>query len=105
MKNSSIKLFLKKSLVGALVAGSCMAGSVVYSAEEWKPKFDEICSKTRETDNLTLKDLTDLIDRSDKLMPEIQSSSDPSKKIYMQRLKKCKSLFEFIVDSKKEEGK
>jgi hypothetical protein len=31
----------------------------------------------------------------------IQSSDSPSKKVYVLRLKKCRSLFEFIIETKK----
>ena len=70
-------------------------------AANWKDAFDEICSKTQASDSLSVKELTSLIERSDKLVPEIQASDDPSKKIYLMRLKKCKALFEFMIDSKK----
>jgi hypothetical protein len=75
--------------------------SAPAAAGNWKDSFDDICSKTQSSDTLSVKDLSLLIERSDKLMPEIQASDDPSKKIYLQRLKKCRALFEFMIDSKK----
>ncbi|MEK6744437.1 MAG: hypothetical protein AABZ15_12540 [Nitrospirota bacterium] len=75
--------------------------STPSAAGNWKETFDDICSKTQGSDTLSVKELSSLIERSDKLMPEIQSSDDPSKKIYLQRLKKCKALFEFMIESKK----
>ena len=71
------------------------------AAGNWKDSFDDICSKTQGSDTLSVKELSSLIERSEKLMPEIQASDDPSKKIYVQRLKKCKALFEFMIESKK----
>lgn len=70
-------------------------------AGNWKDAFDDICSKTQVSDTLSVQELSSLIERSDKLAPEIQASDDPSKKIYLQRLKKCKALFEFMIESKK----
>lgn len=75
--------------------------STPSAAGNWKDSFDDICSKTHGSDTLSVKELQSLIERSDKLMPEIQASDDPSKKIYLQRLKKCKALFEFMIESKK----
>jgi len=75
--------------------------STPTAAGNWKDSFDEICSKTQASDSLSVQELMALIERSDKLMPEIQASDDPSKKIYLQRLKKCRALFEFMIDSKK----
>ncbi len=70
------------------------------AAGNWKDSFNDICSKTQGSDTLSIKELSSLIERSDKLMPEIQASDDPSKKIYLQRLKKCRALFEFMIESK-----
>ena len=71
------------------------------AAGNWKDAFDDICSRTQGSDSLSVKELMSLIERSDKLVPEIQASDDPSKKIYLTRLKKCRGLFEFMVESKK----
>jgi len=71
------------------------------AAGNWKDSFNDICSKTQASDTLSIKELSSLIEQSDKLMPEIQASDDPSKKIYVQRLKKCRALFEFMIESKK----
>jgi hypothetical protein len=79
--------------------------STPSAAGNWKDSFDDICSKTQGSDSLSVKELSTLIERADKLMPEIQASDDPSKKIYLQRLKKCRALFEFMIDSKKGSGK
>jgi hypothetical protein len=72
-----------------------------FAEDSWKPAFEEICSKVQATDNLSPAELTALMEKADKLLPVIQASDSPSKKVYVQRLKKCRSLFEFIIDSKK----
>lgn len=79
--------------------------STPSAAGNWKDSFDDICSKTQGSDSLSVKELSSLIERSDKLMPEIQASDDPSKKIYLQRLKKCRALFVFMIESKKDSEK
>jgi hypothetical protein len=73
--------------------------------DTWKPSFEEICSKVQATDNLSVAELEALIMKADKLLPVIQSSDSPSKKVYVLRLKKCRSLFEFIIDTKKSSEK
>jgi hypothetical protein len=78
----------------ALLSAPSIAGS-------WKESFDEICSKAQVADSLSVNELSTLIERSNKLMPEIQAAEDPSKKIYIHRLNKCKALFEFMIESKK----
>ena len=55
-------------------------------AENWKNSFEDICSKVDTSSTLSIKELEALIDRADKLVPEIQKSEDPAKKVYLRRL-------------------
>ncbi len=100
MKNNNL---LHLATKGFIVA--CMFTLATVSAasaqESWKPSFEEICSKVQSTDNLSTAELAALIGKADKLLPVIQASDSPSKKVYILRLKKCRSLFEFIIDTKK----
>ena len=72
-----------------------------HCAENWRDPFEEICSKVDASSTLSTKELEALIERADKLAPEIQKSEDPAKKVYLRRLKGCRSMFEFAIDSKK----
>jgi|MudIll2142460700_1097286.scaffolds.fasta_scaffold28099_3 hypothetical protein len=107
MKNTAPTTFMKKGLTMLLLACSCIVATVpsASSAEDWKATFEDICSKVDASGTLSTKELETLIERADKLMPEIQRSDDPSKKVYLQRLKKCRSLYEFSIDLKKEPDK
>lgn len=46
-----------------------------------------------------------MIEKADKLMPEIQKSDDPAKKVFLQRLKKCRNMYEFMLETRKNSGK
>jgi hypothetical protein len=75
-----------------------------HCAENWKDSFEDVCSKVDTSSTLSIKELEGLIDRADKLAPEIQKSDDPAKKVYLRRLKNCRSMFEFTIDTKKTAG-
>ena len=107
MKKSAPTTFIKKGLLTLILICSCIAATApsARGAEEWKASFEDICSKVDVSGDLSTKELETLIERADKLMPEIQRSDDPSKKVYLQRLKKCRSLYEFSIDLKKEPAK
>ncbi len=77
----------------------------VSAAEPWKATFDEICGKVQGADSLSDRELTAMIEKADKILPEIQRSDDPAKKVYLQRLKKCRNLYEFMLDTRKSGGK
>lgn len=106
MKNDLSKELMKKSwAVLAMACVFCAAVAFqVFAAESWKDAFDEICGKVQDSDALTTQELTALIEKADKLLPEIEKSEDPSKKIYLVRLKKCRAMFEFIIESRKSSG-
>lgn len=89
--------------IASLLAICSVSGA--WCEEKWKAAFNDICSKVDASGTLSTPELTELIVRLDKLSPEIQASGDPSKKIYLQRLKKCRSMYEFMIETKKEDGK
>lgn len=100
MKNNNlIHLATKGFIVACLLTLATV--SAAYAQDSWKPSFEEICSKVQATDTLSTAELTALIEKADKLLPVIQASDSPSKKVYVLRLKKCRSLYEFIIDTKK----
>lgn len=70
-------------------------------AEAWKETFDEICSKVQGSDALSVPEMEELIKKADRILPEIQASNDPAKKVYLQRLKKCRALYEFMIETRK----
>ena len=108
MKNFSVV----PGRIAQVLTGFALAGLFVLaiapdarSAGNWKDSFEEVCSKVDASSTLSIKELEALIDRADKLMPEIQKSEDTAKKVYLRRLKNCRSMFEFSIESKKNSGK
>ena len=100
MKNIKLIHRATKGLIAACLL-TLTTVSPASAQDIWKPSFEEICSKVQATDNLSTAELAALIEKADKLIPVIQASDSPSKKVYVLRLKKCRSLFEFIIDTKK----
>ena len=104
MKNTTVIHLATKGFIVACLLTLAMV-SAASAQDSWKPSFEEICSKVQATDNLSTAELAALIEKADKLAPVIQASDSPSKKVYILRLKKCRSLFEFIIDTKKSSEK
>ncbi len=93
----------------ALIITVCLISmatvAAVSAAEGWKASFDDICGKVQSADSLNNQELTAMIDKADKLVPEIQRSDDPAKKVYLQRLKKCRNLYQFMLETRQSGGK
>jgi hypothetical protein len=108
MKNINVSLDSIRNNIAGLTA-TCMLilslATAAAAAETWKETFEDVCSKVDASQTMGIKELETLIERADKLQPEIQRSEDPAKKIYLKRLKNCRSIFEFTIDSKKSTGK
>ena len=74
--------------------------TVAFCEEPWKDKLLEVCGKTDEANALSTQELKDLIGKCDKLQPQIDALDESTRKTYGNRLKKCRNLFAFVLESK-----
>ncbi len=107
MKNNRLLSTVKVGISPLMLAGMLAAAplSPVFAAEAWQAAFEDICSKVDASGSLSTKELSALIERADKLVPEIQASNDPAKKVYLRRLKNCRSMYEFMIETNKKSEK
>ena len=68
--------------------------------DAWKAEFEDICSKTSDAMSLNKEEVRALIDRCDKLKPQIEKLDETARKVYLKRLQMCRDLFVFVLDSK-----
>jgi len=54
---------------------------------------------------LSVEELTALLQRCDALLPEIEKLDDTRKKVFGGRLQRCRGLYVYVLDSKKNEKK
>lgn len=87
-----------KILILILTFSLFSSGLVV--ASDWQHEFEELCANLQDADALTTEELKSIIGRIDKILPEIQASDDPSAKVYIFRIQKCRSFYEFSLDSR-----
>lgn len=76
--------------------------SFANEEDEWKKEFDELCGHTNEAMALPFERLNYLVERCDRLLSKIEAADNPRKKMYLFRIRKCRDLYQFIVDSIKE---
>lgn len=75
-----------------------------YSAEGgdgWRKEFDDVCGRTMEAQSLTLEELEKLVARCEKLKPQIEGLGESERKVFLRRLKMCRDLYVYVIDSKK----
>ncbi len=101
-KNLSMERIRKSCFCLVLACTLCAAMAPrAFAEESWKEAFDDVCGKVQFAENLTTQEIAALIEKADKILPEIEKSDDPGKKIFIMRLKKCRALYEFMIESRK----
>lgn len=95
----SVFVYLSESVCISGGNSSFLNLGQAYAAEDWKAEFDNICSKTDTATELTKDELKDIIARCDKLNKVIETLDETTRKVYLKRLKMCKDLFIFVLES------
>jgi hypothetical protein len=107
-KMITVALFL--GLVGvcgvpAMGGPQSSAAKAEPAKETWRKEFDAVCSKTQDAMTFSQEELTDLIQRCDTLLPQIEKLDESRKKVYLERLRKCRGLYVYVLDAKRSEKK
>ena len=97
---------VRRSLV--LIAALILIALVVPSFcgaegdEGWRKEFDDVCGRTSESQSLSAEELVMLVDRCDKLKPQIEKLGESERKVFLRRLKMCRDLYYFVLETKRE---
>jgi hypothetical protein len=67
---------------------------------DWRAELESVCANTDTAQSLTREELTQLIERCDKLAEKIGAEGETVRKVYLRRLKMCRDLLAFIRESK-----
>jgi hypothetical protein len=98
-------LGLAAALAAASPAGPARAAdpAPATQGDAWKTEFADICSKTQDAMTLSDADLRALVERCDRLKPALAKLDEPLRKVYGQRLRACRELYQFVLDSRVKE--
>jgi hypothetical protein len=67
---------------------------------ECKRQVDEACAKTQDAMSLTSDELRQLVTRCERLAPVVNKLPDPHRKVLALRLKRCRDLYQFVLDTR-----
>jgi hypothetical protein len=73
--------------------------------ETWQKEFDSVCSRSQDAMSFSEEELATLIKRCDVLLPQIEKLDETRKKVYMGRLRMCRGLYAYVLESKRNEKK
>jgi hypothetical protein len=88
------------SSVPVLSDGMFASAAAASAQDDWKKEFEDICSKTQDAMSFTPDELKSLVGRCDALKPRIEKLDETQKKVYSKRLKMCRDLLAFVLESK-----
>jgi len=80
------------------------AGESLPQEKDWHEEFKYLCSMVDRADSLNMEELNSLIARSDALLKTLETINEPSKKVYIFRLKKCRAFFQYVIELKSRQG-
>lgn len=109
MKTRFIALLL--AIGSVVLAGVCASqkpqssSSPAAEAEGWQKEFEDVCAKTQDAMVLPVDELKTLVRRCDALEPQIERLDETRKKVHERRLRQCRGLFAYVLDSKQKEKK
>ena len=101
LKRLVISLLLASALVSAPQRPSSTPSQDTAN-ESWQKEFDDICSKTQDAMTFSVEELKALLQRCDALAPRLEKLDETRKKVYQRRLKQCRGLFAYVLESKQE---
>lgn len=99
MKRTGVMIAIVCSLVLGTGPVFQLPSASSLAEEDWKAEFDEVCSKTTDSMELTKTELKKLIERCDRLKPRIELLDESTAKVYLKRLKMCRDLYEFVLET------
>lgn len=82
-------------LGGAAGAATGAGGSLT----DVKRDFEAVCANSTNGDHLGKEELQNLINRCDTLKPRIEKLDDTDRRFYLRRLKSCRDLYQFMLES------
>jgi hypothetical protein len=110
------RALLKGTTVAVVLAGALLAGSPdcrlpggpglqanAWAEDAWRTEFDDVCSRTSDAMNFTVAELKLLVERCDKLKPQIEALEPSARKVFLKRLQMCCDLYRYVLESKKVE--
>jgi hypothetical protein len=87
--------------VRAMCGPQSSAAQANPAQETWRKEFNDVCSKTQDAMTFSEEELTELIRRCDALLPQIEKLDETRKKVYLGRLRMCRGLYAYVLDSKR----
>ena len=69
------------------------------SLADVKKDFEAVCANSENGEHLGKEELQKLLGQCDRLKPRIEALEDTERRFYLRRLKSCRDLYQFMIES------
>ncbi len=66
--------------------------------EEWRAEFQRLCGQAQAASSLASEELRSLVEESALLVEFFQARAERSQRVFLFRIKKCRSLFQYMLE-------
>ena len=98
------RAYILAVLCVTVLASMAPASGAADSEGGWKVELEEVCVKTDISMTLSREELQALILRCEELEKRIGEEDEVVRRIYLRRLKRCRDLFVYMMESKTEDS-
>jgi hypothetical protein len=98
MNRISAKL---RQLVAAGLVLCWLLPVAAWGEEGWQAEFEATCAKTTDAMELSVQELTQLLERCSRLKKLIEAQDDSVRRVYLKRLSLCSNLYAYVLEYKK----
>jgi hypothetical protein len=96
----ALALAIAVSIVNAGALAGRAALPSARAEEGWSAEFEAVCSRTQDAMTLSDDELRSLVLRADALKPTIDALDESRRKVYAKRLRMCRDLYAFVLESR-----
>ena len=89
-----------RSIAAALLLAVAALTTAARAEGGWRAEFDAVCAKTQDAMALPVGELEALVARCDALAPEIEKLDETQRKVFSRRLKACRDLYRFVLETR-----
>jgi hypothetical protein len=91
---------LRRALAALALLVAIAAGAAEDAVPPWRSELDAICARTQDAMALSPGDLRALVERCDRLAPELRRLGETERKVYGRRLEACRNLYAFVLETR-----
>jgi C4-dicarboxylate-specific signal transduction histidine kinase len=77
---------------------------MAHGEDAWRANFEDTCGQTSDAMNLSVGQLSTLLERCAQLQKVVETQDDSVRKVYLKRLQLCSNLYSYVLEYKRNQA-